>query len=97
MENKGGRDNIIDALSADSDIQKKADIHSALSDPLRLKILDILKNQSMCVCLIKEITDISDSKLSYHLSILKNSGLIGSEKQGNWIIYFITDTGRRYM
>jgi ArsR family transcriptional regulator len=40
---------------------------------------------------------IADSKLSYHLTILKDAGLIEGEYQGNWIIYNITDTGRHHL
>lgn len=40
---------------------------------------------------------IADSKLSYHLTILKESGLISGEYHGNWIIYSITPDGLRYL
>ena len=40
---------------------------------------------------------IADSKLSYHLTILKEAGLIEGEYHGNWIIYSITGAGSRYL
>jgi ArsR family transcriptional regulator len=40
---------------------------------------------------------IADSKLSYHLTVLRESGLIEGEYQGNWIIYSLTDIGRKYV
>jgi ArsR family transcriptional regulator len=53
-----------------------------------------LLSQCLCVCVIKEVVNIADSKLSYHLSILKEQEFIVGEQQGNWIIYSITDRGR---
>ena len=52
-------------------------------------------SQPLCVCVIKEVVNIADSKLSYHLNILKEQDLISGEQQGNWIIYSITDKGRQ--
>ena len=97
LEEMGGIEGVAKQLADDSEIKRNVTIYSALSDPIRLKILNILNVQSLCVCLIKEIIDISDSKLSYHLSILKKNGLIDCTKQGNWIIYDITELGRKYV
>ncbi len=72
-------------------------VYHALSDPLRLTILHLIKNQPLCVCVIKEFIRIADSKLSYHLTILKEAGLIKGEYHGNWIIYSITDKGITYV
>jgi ArsR family transcriptional regulator len=54
-----------------------------------------LLSQPLCVCVIKSVVKIADSKLSYHLSILKEQDLIVGEQQGNWIIYSITNRGRQ--
>jgi ArsR family transcriptional regulator len=53
-----------------------------------------LLTQPLCVCVIREVVTIADSKLSYHLSILKEQEFIVGEQQGNWIIYSLTDRGR---
>ncbi len=68
-------------------------VHHALSEPLRLRILHALAVQPLCVCVIKACIGIADSKLSYHLTILKKAGLIEGEQKGNWIIYQITEKG----
>lgn len=68
--------------------------HHALSDPVRVSILHLLSVQPLCVCVIRECMGISGSKLSYHLNILRENGLIVSEQQGNWMIYRITEKGR---
>lgn len=72
-------------------------IHHALSDPIRLKVLHLLAVQTLCVCLIKSCLKIADSKLSYHLNILKGAGLIIQEPQGNWIRYSLSETGRFFI
>jgi DNA-binding transcriptional ArsR family regulator len=77
-------------------IEKCSRIYGALSDRLRLRILCILSVQPLCVCVIKEIVDIPDSKLSYHLSILKDAGLVESKRDGNWIMYNLTEMGKKY-
>jgi ArsR family transcriptional regulator len=77
-------------------IEEASKIYGALSDPLRLRILSILKVQPLCVCVIREIVKIPDSKLSYHLGILKSAGLVESERDGNWIMYSLTELGAEY-
>lgn len=66
-------------------------LNRACADPVRLKILSLLSAQPLCVCVIKEVIGIADSKLSYHLNVLRKAGLIDGEPQGNWIIYSLTD------
>lgn len=70
--------------------------YHALSDPLRLTILYLLKDQPLCVCVINQFMHISGPKLSYHLTVLKESGLIEGEYRGNWIYYSLTETGREF-
>jgi ArsR family transcriptional regulator len=96
VEKKGGIKTISDILPGDDEIQQKSRIYHALSDPLRLKILNLLIEQPLCVCLIKEVVKISDSKLSYHLSILTESGLIEGKRKASWIIYYATKLGEKY-
>jgi ArsR family transcriptional regulator len=72
-------------------------VYHAVADPIRLKILEMLKDQPLCVCVIRTILKIADSRLSYHLNILKKTGLIRGGKQGNWIIYSITERGKEFL
>jgi len=90
----GGLDGLQRRIPPDSVLSSLAGFHHALSDPVRLKILYALQEQPLCVCVIKEIISIADSRLSYHLNVLKAAGLIRGAQQGNWIIYSITDLGR---
>lgn len=59
----------------------------ALSEPLRLKILDLLRTQELCVCDLCEATETAQSKLSFHLKVLKEAKLIRARQDGRWMYY----------
>jgi ArsR family transcriptional regulator len=59
----------------------------ALSDPLRLKIVELLLSQELCVCELCEQLLVKQSKLSFHLKILKEAGLLYSRQEGRWMYY----------
>jgi ArsR family transcriptional regulator, arsenate/arsenite/antimonite-responsive transcriptional repressor len=90
----GGLEGLCSQLPSQEFLESETRMHHALSDPVRLKILHLLQVQPLCVCVIKQCIRIADSKLSYHLNILKESGLIEGRTEKNWIIYRLTDTGR---
>jgi len=69
-------------------------LFKALSDQIRLRILKALRISSLCVCVLVEFTDCGYSKLSYHLKLLKKAGLIDYTKEGNFLIYHLTELGR---
>ncbi len=59
----------------------------ALSDPIRLQILDRLKIGECCVCDLSETLNINQSKLSFHLKSLKDAHLVQTRQSGRWIYY----------
>ncbi|MBN1195572.1 MAG: winged helix-turn-helix transcriptional regulator [Methanomicrobiaceae archaeon] len=89
----GGIAGLENLLPPDAELERFSALHRALADPIRLKILAMLGIQPLCVCVIKTVLGIADSKLSYHLGVLKKAGLIIGEQQGNWIIYSLTGEG----
>jgi len=91
----GGVRGLMHRLPGPTTIERASRVHHALSEPLRLRILHALAVQPLCVCVIKEIAGIADSKLSYHLNQLKRADLIEGEQQGSWIIYHLTPLGER--
>ena len=97
LDTIGGISGLCSCIPDDTVIQRISRIHHALSDPVRLRILHLVAIQPLCVCVIKACIEIADSKLSYHLTVLKKAGLIEGSQQGNWIIYSITDSGREYL
>ncbi len=96
LDEAGGFEALAGRVPATAALEEKSRIYHALSDPLRLTILYLVRDQPLCVCVINRFTRLSGSKLSYHLNILKESGLIEGEYQGNWIIYSLTDAGREF-
>lgn len=67
-------------------------IFRALSDATRLKILKLLEGDELCVCDITAALDMSQPKVSFHLGVLKDAGLIKDRKQGRWMHYTIDDS-----
>ena len=91
----GGVDGLRQYLPPEEELFRKKNVFTALADSTRLQILYLLNVQPLCVCVIKEVIDIADSKLSYHLKTLTNAGLIDKEQDGIFLIYSITQMGKR--
>jgi len=62
-------------------------IMESLSDPIRINILELMMDGEICVCDIVNVTGLSQSKISYHIKILKDSGLISYRQEGRWVYY----------
>ena len=90
----GGIDVLVQGIPEKDRLEALGKLFKSVSDKYRLQILLILNKQPVCVCIIKELLGISDSKLSYHLAALKDNNLIQGEQQGNWIIYHPTELGK---
>jgi len=61
----------------------------ALSDETRLRIINLLFENELCVCDIMETLQITQAKASRHLVYLKNAGLVTDRKQARWVYYSI--------
>ncbi|MBN1432093.1 MAG: winged helix-turn-helix transcriptional regulator [Methanomicrobiaceae archaeon] len=92
----GGLEGLISRLPDNSEIEEISLIFRALADEKRINILSMLEIQPLCVCIIRAVLDVSDSRLSYHLSILKKAGLITGEQKGTWITYSLTEKGKKW-
>jgi ArsR family transcriptional regulator len=97
LDAKGGLEALKKQIPSQKALERRSKVYQALSDPLRLSILYIIRDQPLCVCVINRFMHLSGSKLSYHLNILKENGLIEGGSQGNWIVYSITERGRRLL
>ena len=62
-------------------------VMESLSDPIRINILELMMNGEICVCDIVKVTGLSQSKISYHIKILKDSGLVSDRQEGRWVYY----------
>jgi ArsR family transcriptional regulator len=59
----------------------------ALSDPIRLQVVEALARGERCVCELTGELALGQSKLSFHLKVLRQAGLISARRQGRWIYY----------
>src|SRR5579872_7071881 len=68
----------------------------AIADPTRLRMLDLLAQQPepLCVCDITPLFPQNQPTISHHLRLLREAGLIDTEKRGIWAHYWATDAGR---
>jgi ArsR family transcriptional regulator len=80
-------------------MQEILNIFKALSDETRLRILKLLEGGDLCVCDIFSALDMVQPKVSFHLSVLKEAGLITDRKEGRWVHYRIDDSDllRRFL
>jgi DNA-binding transcriptional ArsR family regulator len=97
LDELGGFEALAGRVPSVPELEEKSRVYHALSDPLRLTILYLLRDQPLCVCVINRFIHLAGPKLSYHLNILKESCLIEGAYHGNWIIYSITDKGRKFI
>ena len=59
----------------------------ALGDEIRLEVLGLLRGGERCVCELTAHLDLAQSRLSFHLKVLKDAGLISHRRQGRWSYY----------
>lgn len=78
----------IEVILPDDDgaLEQTATVFKALADPTRVRILKTISHmQQMCECNIVPAFGLSQPTISYHLKILREAGLITSERRGQWV------------
>lgn len=73
-----------------TEYKEYANLFKAMSDPTRLKILDMVSCSPMCACDILERVEIGQSTLSYHMKILIDNKLVTSTPKGSWMWYSVS-------
>ena len=68
-----------------------ADVAKALGDPIRMQLVDVLRKHAgeVCVCELVPLFDLSQPTVSHHLKVLRDAGLVGSERRGLWAYYYV--------
>jgi ArsR family transcriptional regulator len=71
--------------------QRMAQIARAIADPIRIQLLDVLRKHAgrVCVCELVPLFDVSQPTVSHHLKVLRDAGLVESEKRGLWAYYYV--------
>lgn len=73
------------------DYEAYAKVMKALSDPKRVKIIDMLSYGALCACDILEQFDFTQPTLSHHIKVLVDAGLVTVEKTGTWHHYSLNE------
>jgi len=68
---------------------QSAALFHALSDQTRLAIVDRLRSGERCVCDLTDLLDAAQSRLSFHLKVLRESGLVDCRREGKWAYYWL--------
>ncbi len=81
------------ATRTELDLDRASRLFHALSDGTRLSILHRLRFGERCVCDLTDALDAAQSRLSFHLKVLKDAGLVTDRREGRWMYYTLnTDT-----
>ena len=71
--------------------ERMATIAKALADPIRLQLVDVLRRHAgkVCVCELVPLFELSQPTVSHHLKVLREAGIVDSERRGLWAYYYV--------
>jgi ArsR family transcriptional regulator len=71
--------------------ERMASVAKALGDPIRMQLVDVLRKHAgkVCVCELVPLFDLSQPTVSHHLKVLRQAGIVESERQGLWAYYYV--------
>ena len=74
-----------------TEAERMAAVAKALGDPIRMQLVDVLRKNAgrVCVCELVPLFDLSQPTISHHLKVLREAGIVGSEREGLWAYYFV--------
>jgi len=96
MDEKGGFNQVKTSVSME-EIERLDSLLGVLADKKRLMMLYALSRQRMCVCMLADIIQSPYSKCSYHITRLKDMGVIVAHNEGNYLIYSLTPYGKNIL
>src|SRR5438046_8854232 len=70
---------------------RMAQVAKALGDPVRLQLVDVLRKHAgkVCVCELVPLFELSQPTVSHPLQVLREAGIVGSEREGLWAYYYV--------
>ncbi len=71
--------------------ERMAAVAKALGDPVRLQLVDVLRKhaRAVCVCELVPLFDLAQPTVSHHLKVLRDAGIVDSERRGLWAYYYV--------
>jgi ArsR family transcriptional regulator len=73
-----------------TDHSRGASLFHALSDEIRLHVIELLRDGERCVCELTAEMGLAQPRLSWHLKTLKDAGIITDRRQGRWVYYTLS-------
>ena len=77
-------------MTTATDASRATQLFHALSDETRLAVIEMLHDGERCVCDLQDALDVAQSRLSFHLKVLKDAGLVTDRKDGRWVHYALS-------
>lgn len=77
-------------MTTATDLSRATELFHALSDETRLAVVEMLHDGERCVCDLQDALDVAQSRLSFHLKVLKDAGLVTDRKEGRWVHYALS-------
>jgi ArsR family transcriptional regulator len=74
-------------IATSSRTERAVELFHALSDETRLEIISLLRKGERCVCELTDSLDAAQSRLSFHLRVLRDAGIVRDRKDGRWVHY----------
>ena len=77
-----------------------AQVFKALGDPVRLRLVSLIgahRGGEVCVCDLTAAFDLTQPTISHHLKVLREAGIIDSERRGTWVYYWLVPTALERM
>lgn len=84
-------------MSDDIFLTEMENLFTALSDKTRLRLLNLMREDEICVCFFTEVLGESQPKISRHLAYLRNADLVSSRREGKWMHYKIEMPGNEHI
>src|SRR5947209_6610685 len=63
------------------------ELFRSLADPTRLRLINLMADQEICVCYFIDVTGAPQPKISRHLAYLRRAGIVGARREGKWMHY----------
>ncbi len=76
-------------MSSENFLIELENLFMALADKTRLRLLNLMREDEICVCFFTEVLGDSQPKISRHLAYLRNAGLVSARRDGKWMHYRI--------
>ncbi len=76
-------------MSNENQLAEMETLFLALADKTRLRLLNLLRQDEICVCFFTEVLGESQPKISRHLAYLRNAGVVSARREGKWMNYSI--------